>query len=178
MISYCLRCKTKTETIDEQDFISKNGKPMKRGTCAVCNTIKTRFISTKTQGGSLLNTAINKLPFEAHMPGGYQFLGPGTNLKKRLKPDLTPQPWSQPINRVDEAAYHHDVCYLKNKDTSTRNKICDKKMLEDLKDIHNPTLRERLDRSIVDKIIDTKMKFGMGTSRSPKGVGETVEKKP
>ena len=47
-----------------------------------------------------------------HLPG-HNFTGPGTNLKKRLKPDLTPQEWSKPVNRVDKATYHHDVCYLK-----------------------------------------------------------------
>ena len=163
---YCVRCKNKTETLNEQDFVSKNGRPMKRGVCAVCGATKTRFISFKTQGSGLINKAINKLPFEMHLPG-YNYAGPGTNLAKRLKPDLTPQPWSQPINRIDNAAYHHDVCYLKNKDTKTRNKVCDKAMLEDLKSIQNPTLRERLDRSIVDKIIGTKMKFGLGLEKNP-----------
>ena len=99
-----------------------------------------------------------------HLPG-HSFTGPGTHLDKRLNPDLTPKSWSKPINRVDKAAYHHDVCYLKNKNTKTRNKVCDKNMLEDLKSIQNPTLRERLDRSIVDKIIGTKMKFGMGVEK-------------
>lgn len=35
-------------------------------------------------GGSLLDEAINKLPFELHVPG-YQYCGPGTNLKKKTK---------------------------------------------------------------------------------------------
>ena len=164
---YCVKCRTSTETKDEHDFISKNGKPMKRGTCTSCGSTKTRFIK-RAQGGSLANTILNKnIPIEMHLPG-HNFTGPFTKLAKRLNPDLTPKNNSLPINRVDEAAYHHDVCYLKNKDTSTRNKVCDKKMLEALKSIQNPTLRERLDRSIVDKIIGTKMRFGMGT---------TVEKK-
>ena len=47
-----------------------------------------------------------------HLPG-HNFTGPGTKLNKRLNPDLTPKKWSKPINRVDKAAYHHDVCYLK-----------------------------------------------------------------
>ena len=38
-----------------------------------------------------------------HLPG-HNFTGPGTKLKKRLNPDLTPKEWSKPVNRVDEAA--------------------------------------------------------------------------
>ena len=63
---------------------------------------------------------------------GYNFTGPGTKLKKRLNPDLTPKKWSKPVNRVDNAAYHHDICYLKNEDTATRNAVCDKNMLKEL----------------------------------------------
>ena len=52
---------------------------------------------------------------------GHNFTGPSTKLDKRLNPDMTPKAWSKPINRVDEAAYHHDICYVKNKGTKTRN---------------------------------------------------------
>ena len=34
--------------------------------------------------------------------------------------------------------------------------------IKELKGIYNPTLRERLDKSIVSKLIGTKVKFGMG----------------
>ena len=60
--------------------------------------------------------------------------GPGTKLNKRLNPDLTPKEWSKPINRVDKASYNHDICYLKNDDTATRNAVCDKNMLKELKE--------------------------------------------
>ena len=118
---YCIRCKKVTETSDVQNIVSKNGRHVKRGKCVVCGTTKTQFVRG-TQGGSMLNNAINHLPFEMHLPG-HNFTGPGTKLGKRLKPDLTPKEWSKPVNRVDNAAYHHDVCYLKNKDTKTRNRV-------------------------------------------------------
>ena len=54
---------------------------------------------------------------------------------------------------------------MKNSDTKTRNEACDKNMLKELKGIFNPTLRERLDRSIVSKLIGTKVKFGMGVKK-------------
>ena len=158
---YCVKCKKATDTSDVQFVVSKNRKNMKRGTCVICGTTKTQFIKAQ-EGVSLLNKAINNLPFEMHLPG-HNFTRPGTKLKKRLNPDLTPKKWSKPINRVDKPAYHHDVCYLKNDDTATRNAVCDKNMLKELEGIYNPFLRERLDKSIVSKL--TKVKFGKGVKK-------------
>ena len=160
---YCLKCKKATDTSNMQYAVSKNGRNMKRGTCVICGTTRTQFIKAQ-KGGSLLNKFINNLPVEMQLPG-HNFTGPGTKLKKRLNPDLTLKKWSKPVNRVDKAAYHHDVCYSKNDDTATRNTVCDKNMLKDLKGIYNPTLRERLDKSIVSKLIGTKVKFGMGVKK-------------
>ncbi|GFY22438.1 uncharacterized protein TNCV_2176991 [Trichonephila clavipes] len=64
---------------------------------------------------------------------------------------------------VDEAAYKHDVCYIKNKDTKTRNEVCDSDMIKELDDIPNPTIRERLERAVVKPIIKAKKTFGMGS---------------
>ena len=95
------------------------------------------------------------------MPG-HNITGTGTKLNKRLKEDMTPKAWSKPINRVDKAAYHQDICYVKNKDTNTCNEICDKNMLTELNGIYNPTLRERMERGVVSTIIRTKKRFGWG----------------
>ena len=95
------------------------------------------------------------------MPGR-NFTGPGTKLYKRLNPDGTPREWRIPINSVDNAAYHHDLCYSKHDDTKTRNEVCDKTMLGELIGIVNPTLRERIDKSIVEKLITAKVTFGLG----------------
>jgi hypothetical protein len=150
---YCLKCKKKTETKDQEETTSKNNRKMLKGICVVCGTHKSQFI----KGKGIINKAINNMPFEMHLPN-YNFAGPGTKLNKRLNPDLTPK---EPINRVDEAAMHHDICYLKNKDTKTRNEVCDKNMLRDL-NILNPSIRERIDKSIVGNLIKAKMAFGMG----------------
>ena len=158
---YCVKCKKATDTSDVQFAVSKNGRNMKRGTCVICGTTKTQFIKAQ-KGGSLLNKAINSLPFEMHLPG-HNFTGPGTKLKKRLNPDVTPKEWGKPVNRVDKAAYHHDVCYLKNDDTATRNAVCGKNMLKELEGIYNPSLRERLDKSIVSKIIRNEGKIWNGS---------------
>ena len=92
----------------------------------------------------------------------HNFTGPATKLYKRLNPDGTPNEWSIPINRFDNAACHHDLCYSKHDDTKTKNEVCDKAMLGELSGIVNPTLRERIDKSIVGKFIKAKVNFGLG----------------
>ena len=50
----------------------------------------------------------------------------------------------------------------KHYDTKTRNEVCDKTMLGELSGIVYPTLRERIDKSIVGKLIKAKVNFGLG----------------
>ena len=163
---YCVRCKKQTGTTNEEITMSKNNRNMKRGICVVCGTKKTQFIKsgTRHKGGSILNKVINNLPVEMHLPG-HNFTGPGTKLNIRLNPDLTPKSWSKPINRIDKAAYNHDVCYLKNMDTKTRNDVCDKNMLKELDGIYNPSIRERMERGLVSRLIGTKKRFGWGVGK-------------
>ena len=98
-----------------------------------------------------------------HLPG-HNLTGPGTKLCKRLNSDGTPKEWSIPINRVDNAAYHHDLCYSKHDDFKTSNEVCDKTMHDELSGIVIPTLRERIDKSIFGKLIKTKVNSGLGHS--------------
>ena len=95
-----------------------------------------------------------------HLPG-HNFTGPRIKLYKRLNSAGTPKEWSMPINKVDNAAYRHDLCYSKHDDTKTRNEVCDKTMLGELNGIVNPTLRERIDKSIVGKLINAKVNCGL-----------------
>ena len=115
---------------------------MRRGQCITCGKTKTQFVETEAHGGS------EQSSFEMHLPG-HSFTGPGTKLHNRLNSDGTPEKLSIPINRVDNAAYHHDLCYSKHDDTKTRNQVRDKTMIDDLSGIANPTLRERIDKLIV-----------------------------
>lgn len=55
-------------------------------------------------GDGLLNTLINRLPVELHLPG-YQYCGPGTNLKKRLSQG------QRGINGLDFSCRNHDIAY-------------------------------------------------------------------
>ena len=104
---YCVKCRKAIDTSDVRVVVSRSGRNLKRGTCVICGKTKSQFIKVREEG-SLLNKAINNLPFEMHLPG-HNFTGPGTKLKKRLNPDLTPKKWSKPVNRVDKAAYHQDT---------------------------------------------------------------------
>jgi len=124
---YCVKCRKLTETRDVKQKTTKNNHQMLQGICVVCGKKKSKFISA-SGGKGFINDTINSLPFEMHMLGP-NFTGAGTKFNKRLNEDMTPKAWSKPINRVDKAAYHHDICYVKNKDTKTRNKVCDKNML-------------------------------------------------
>ena len=122
---------------------------MRRDQCVTCGKTKNHFIKRDATGGSFLNTFVNKLPFDMHLPV-HNFTGPRTKLYKRLNPDGTPKEWGIPIKRVDNAAYRHDLCYSKHDDTKTRNEVYDKTLLCELSGIVNPTLRERIDKSVVE----------------------------
>ena len=158
---YCLKCRYVTETKNIATATSQNGRLKRRDQCVTCAKTKTQFIKRDATGGSFLNTLVNKLPFKMHLPG-HNFTGPGTKLYTRLNPDGTAKEWSIPIIRVDNASYHHDLCYSKHDDSKARNEVCDKTMLGELSGIVNPTLMERIDKSVVGKLIKAKVNFGLG----------------
>ena len=53
----------------------------------------------------------------------------------------------------------HDLSYSKHDDTKTRNQVCDKTMLDELRGIVKPTLREKIDKLILGKLSNTKVNF-------------------
>ena len=118
---YCVKCRRFTETKDIKQITTKNNSQMLQGICVACGTKKSKFISASGKG--FINDTINS--FEMHMPG-HNFTVPGTKLNKRLNEDMTSKAWSKPINRVDKATYHHDICFVENKHTKTRNEVCEK----------------------------------------------------
>lgn len=160
---FCLICKSVTKTLNENKAKTKNGRNILKGKCAICGSNKSSFVKA-SKGGSILDSILNsgKIP-EMHLPG-HNFTGPGTKLEKRLYPDFTPKPWSKPFNKVDEISMHHDICYSKNKNSKTR-RICDTKMIEELDNIENPDIRERIDRTIVKPFIWGKQKLGLGLKK-------------
>ena len=177
MDMYCVKCKNKTSTSSVQHVTSKNGKSMLKGQCAVCGTTKTQFVrqrpgaSAKMSSGGDLVSSLNsftrniklpwaKYPGEMHLPG-MNFAGPGTRLDLRLNPNGTPTISSKPVDRVDEAAYRHDMAYAAFPDTKTRN-VADRVMVSELNEIPNPSIRERVEQAVIKPILNAKANFGLG----------------
>lgn len=83
-------------------------------------TKRFRCKQTTVQGGgivsSVLNKAIDLLPIELHIPGGYQYCGPGTKLAKRLARG------DPGINKLDQACKAHDIAYSRYKDSENRRR--------------------------------------------------------
>ena len=97
---------------------------------------------------NILNVII---PGEKHLPG-MKFCGPGTRLDLRLNADGTPKPGCEPVDRVDEAALHHDLAYSRHDDLRNRNKA-DGIMIQELLKIPHPTCREKLKRCFALQIM-------------------------
>ena len=91
---------------------------------------------------------------------GYNYLGPGTRLDIRLDEFDEPYPGEDPINPIDELAYHHDIAY-RSDNIEDRNKA-DQVMIDGLKGLNNLTLSQRLLRAMIIKLFNLKIKFGVG----------------
>ncbi len=74
-------------------------------------------------GKGLVNTLINKLPIELHVPT-YEFLGPGTKLERKLRKGVEPK------NELDRAAMYHDIAYARSNNIADRH-AADYKLQED-----------------------------------------------
>ena len=57
---YSVKCKRMTDTQNLQHAISKNNRKMLRGSCSVCGSRKSQFITTESQQGGDLTNSINK----------------------------------------------------------------------------------------------------------------------
>ncbi|XP_055906049.1 uncharacterized protein LOC129941904 [Eupeodes corollae] len=122
---------------------------------------KFKVLQNIRKGGGLLNSLIDKLPLELHLPG-YQFCGPGTNLKERLARG------DSGINSLDQACKEHDISYSKFKNTSDRHiadKILAEKAWQRVKS-KDASIAERASALLVTNLIKAKVKFGMGCSNS------------
>ena len=112
-------------------------------------------------GKGLLNTLINKLPFELHLPG-YQYCGPGTKLQNRLARG------DQGINLLDQACKEHDISYSKfanTTDRQTADRILTDKAWQRVKS-KNAGIAERANALLVTNLMKAKTKFGMGCSKN------------
>ena len=66
MLSYCLKCKKNTESINPKVSKTTNGKTMILSKCVICSSKKSKFIKEQQAKGLLSNlgikTPLNKIP--------------------------------------------------------------------------------------------------------------------
>ena len=66
MLSYCLKCKKNTESINPKVLKTTNGKTMILSKCAICSSKKSKFIKEQQAKGILssagIRTPLNKIP--------------------------------------------------------------------------------------------------------------------
>ena len=66
MLSYCLKCRKNTESINPKVSKTTNGKAMILLTCAICGSKKSKFIKEQQAKALLSNlgirTPLNKIP--------------------------------------------------------------------------------------------------------------------
>lgn len=122
-------------------------------------------------GNGLFNKFLNlKFIPELHVPG-YQYLGPFTNLEKRLNRG------DQGINPLDRAARDHDIYYSKFSDTNSRNSA--DKQLEDAAwsrvKASDSSISEKIAAYLTTNAMKIKRHLGMGClskgRRRPKSKG-------
>ena len=66
MLSYCLKCKRNTESINPKVLKTTNGRAIILSKCAICGSKKSNFIKKQEAKGLLSNlglrTPLNKIP--------------------------------------------------------------------------------------------------------------------
>lgn len=116
------------------------------------------------KGEGLINTIINKLPIEMHLPG-YKYLGPGTYLDTKYPKNIAP------INKLDEAAREHDLAYHFNRTVEGRkeaDKILENKAWENFKNPSTP-LKEKVESWLTTTAMKGKAMLGAGVETAQEG---------
>lgn len=121
------------------------------------------------QGGGLVNSLINNLPFELHLPG-YNYCGPGTRLRKRLLRG------DQGVNELDNACKQHDIAYDNSNNLEDRHKadLALLNMAKTRMNSKNVGKGEKLASWLVNKVMKTKIKHGAGTKKSFRSVVSSI----
>ncbi|MVN26155.1 hypothetical protein GO639_13520 [Staphylococcus aureus] len=117
------------------------------------------------RGCGFVNDLINKLPFELHLPGGYQYCGPGTKLKQRLARN------DPGINKLDIECKKHDIQYSKHPSDLAARHLADKELEYSAWDrvkSKDASIGERAAALLVTNIMKAKRHMGMGCSTNKK----------
>ena len=66
MLSYCLKCKKNTESVNPRVSATRNDRTMILSKCAICGSKKSKFIEKQEAKGLLsslgIRTALSKIP--------------------------------------------------------------------------------------------------------------------
>ena len=66
MLTYCVKCRKKTENLDSKIFKTKNNRLIMQSKCPVCGIKKSRFVKEQEAKGLLSNlgikTPLSKIP--------------------------------------------------------------------------------------------------------------------
>ena len=92
---------------------------------------------------------------------GHKYTGPYNPLDAQLDENDNPLPGQEPYNGVDAISMHHDICYRDNNNKDGKQK-CDDKMLLELNLLEPKSIRERIDKTLVQKLISSKKRLGWG----------------
>lgn len=119
------------------------------------------------KGRGLLNTAINNLPFELHLPG-YNYCGPGTKLHKRLLRG------DKGVNALDNACMYHDIAYDKHSNIKDRHSADLElyKMAKQRLKSKDAGKGEKLASWLVSKVMKSKIRAGAGIKSFKHFVGK------
>lgn len=125
---------------------------------SVCNRHRGMIV----HGSGIVNNLINKLPIELHIPGGYQYCGPGTKLQKRL---LRGDPG---INPLDSACKEHDISYSQNRENIEQRNSADRVLAEKAWQrvlAKDSSFGEKATAYTIANIMKAKSKLGMGVGK-------------
>lgn len=128
-------------------------------TMVVCKRTKRQTVK-RQKGKGFVNSIINKLPIELHVPG-YQYCGPGTKLAKRLARG------DPGINPLDAACKEHDIAYSQNRENLAARHEADRILAEKAKSrvsAKDSSVGEKAVAWAVAKTMKVKRKFGMGSN--------------
>jgi len=126
------------------------GKPVKRAYTMTRKTQTKRKPRQKRQRGSgvHIQKCLGKTGIKFHWPG-YQYMGPGTKLKKRLAHG------DPGINRLDKIAKQYDIDYSRAKNLQDKWKA-DTKMIESINKLPG---KRTITEQIVRKIMQAKKRL-------------------
>lgn len=116
--------------------------------------------SISSLASTVVNRAVDSLPFELHAPGGYRYCGPGTRLQQRLSRG------DKGINPLDEACKEHDIAYSRFTDNQRRkqaDRLLANRAWTRVK-APDATIGERATAWAVTTAMNAKSKLGGGSS--------------